>query len=84
VIVLGGLLALWGALVLWFARPLHEGWRDMLRSMRGAGVRNDLPGTAFMASERGYLWMRRAGTAALLVGLAVSAVGAVVRLVESM
>ncbi len=76
-IVLGGLLAVWGGLVLYFARPLHEGWRGMLRSMRGAGVKNTIPFTEFMASERGLVLMRRAGGIVLVVGLVLSAVGAI-------
>ena len=83
-IVIGALLAAWGAVVLWFARPLHTGWRDLLRSVRGAGVRNAIPGSALVAPERGEVWMRRAGTAGLVLGLALSALGAILRAVESM
>ena len=83
-IVVGALLAAWGAIVLHFARPLHTGWRDMLRSVRGAGVQNTTPGTELMASERGLVWTRRAGAAVLVVGLVLSAVGAVILAAESM
>jgi hypothetical protein len=76
-IVLGGLLALWGALVLYFAPRLHAGWRDMLRGMRASGVRNTLPLTDWIASGRGLVGMRRAGAVALVAGLALSAAGAI-------
>jgi hypothetical protein len=77
VIILGGLLAVWGALVLFFARPLHAGWRDMLRGMRASGVRNTIPLTEWMASDRGLAGMRRAGAVVLVAGLVVSAYGAI-------
>ncbi len=75
-IVVGGLLALWGALVLYFAPRLHQGWRDLLRGMRASGVQNTIPLTEWMASERGLVGMRRAGSVALVAGLALSAAGA--------
>ena len=83
-ILLGGLLAVWGALVLFFAPRLHTGWRDMTRSMRASGVKNTIPLTDFMASERGFLWMRRAGLVVLVVGLVMSAIGAMRIAAESM
>lgn len=76
-IILGALLAASGGSVLLFARPLHEAWRDMLRSMRASGVQNTIPGTDFLASARGLLWMRRVGAAAFAVGLAMLVIGAI-------
>jgi hypothetical protein len=83
-IVVGGLLAAWGTIVLWFARPLHAGWRDLLQSMRSAGVPSTIRGTELMASARGLVWMRRAGFAGLVAGLTLSAIGAIRIAVESM
>jgi hypothetical protein len=77
VILLGALLAVWGALVLHFAPRLHAGWRDMLRGMRASGVKNTIPFTDWMASDRGLVGMRRAGVAVLVAGLAMSAYGAI-------
>jgi hypothetical protein len=77
VILLGTLLAVSGALVLHFSRPLHEGWRDMLRGMRASGIQNTIPLTEWMASTRGFLWLRRIGAAVLVAGLVMSAVGAI-------
>ncbi len=81
--IAGALLAAWGALVLWYARPVHAGWREALRAARGAPARPG-PGGALAAPERGALWIRRAGLAGLVVGLALSAIGAIVAAVESM
>ena len=76
-IILGGLLAVWGALVLYFAPRLHAGWRDMLRGMRTSGVKNTIPLTEWMASDRGLVGMRRAGAVVLVAGLVLSAAGAI-------
>lgn len=78
-IIFGALLTLWGGVVLALARPLHAGWRDMVRSMRRAGVRDSIFGTEWMASDRGLRGMRIAGGAALAVGLALLAAGGLLR-----
>lgn len=78
-ILLGALVALWGALVLGLAPLLHTRWKGMLADMRRAGVRNDLPGTTFFASEAGLRWMRIAGAVALAAGLAAIVAGLVGR-----
>ncbi len=83
-IAAGALLAAWGALVLWFARPLHAGWRDALRSVRGADVRAAVGRAERAAPERGVVWMRRAALAGVVVGLAISGIGAIVAWVEAM
>lgn len=83
-ILIGGLLALWGGLVLYFAPRLHAGWREMLRGMRASGVRNTIPFTEWMASDRGLAGMRRAGRAVLVVGLGLSALGALRLAAEAM
>ncbi len=83
-IIVGGLLAAWGAIVLWFARPLHAGWRETLRSMRPAGPQDAAPGTHLATFSRGIVWMRRAGLAGLVAGLVLSAAGAILLAVESM
>jgi hypothetical protein len=75
VILLGALIALWGALVLGFAKTLHVRWRGMLSDMRRAGVRNDIPGTSFFASAEGLRNMRIAGAVALAIGAAMVAAG---------
>jgi hypothetical protein len=75
VIILGGLLTLWGALVLGFAPMLHTRWKGMLAQMGRAGVRNDLPGIAFFASTEGLRKMRIAGGVALAVGAAMILAG---------
>jgi hypothetical protein len=75
VILLGALVALWGALVFGFAKTLHVRWRGMLADMRRAGVRNDIPGTAFFASPEGLRRMRIAGALALAVGVGMIAAG---------
>lgn len=74
-ILLGGLVALWGALVLGFAPMLHRRWKGMLADMRRAGVQNDLWGTSFFASTDGLRKMRIAGGVALAVGLAMVVAG---------
>jgi hypothetical protein len=74
-IIVGALVAMWGGLVLGFARPLHASWKGMLVQMRRDGVANDIPGTKFLASEKGLRSMRLAGGAALAVGLALLVAG---------
>jgi hypothetical protein len=75
VILLGALVALWGALVFGFAPMLHTRWKGMLAEMNRAGVKNDLPGIAFFASKDGLRKMRVAGVSALIVGLGMVALG---------
>jgi hypothetical protein len=77
VIILGALLAVWGAIVLAFARPLHSGWKEMLRGMRRAGVRDSVWGTEWIASAAGLRGMRIAGGVVLAAGLALLAAGGV-------
>ncbi len=81
-IAIGALLAAWGALVLWFARPANAGWREALRSARAA--RDAIPGPGLLAPARGVVWTRRAGLAGLVVGLVLSALGAILAAVEAM
>jgi hypothetical protein len=73
VTLLGGLVVLWGALVLGFAKTLHVRWKGMLADMRRAGVQNDIPGTKFFASPEGLRRMRIAGGGAIAIGLAMIA-----------
>ena len=75
VIILGGLLAVWGALVLGLAGPLHTNWKKMLGDMRRSGVRNTLPLTDFFASAEGLRRMRIGGGAALALGLGLVVAG---------
>jgi hypothetical protein len=75
VTILGGLVALWGALVLAFARPLHVRWKGMLAEIRRAGIDDTIPLTRFFASEGGLRWMRIVGGAALAVGVAMVGAG---------
>jgi hypothetical protein len=84
VIVVGSVLAAWGAIVLWFARPVDAGWRGLLDSLRPGAGQEARPGTPIAAFTRGMVWMRRAGLAGLVVGLVVSAIGAVLFAVESL
>ncbi len=79
-IVVGGLLAVWGALVLWFARPLPAD--RVLRSVRPGTAPEATPAAA--AGERVARWVRRAGLAGLVAGLVLSALGAIRIAVESM
>lgn len=76
-ILLGALVAVWGALVFGFAPMLHGRWKGMLADMRRAGVRNDLWGISFFASTDGLRKMRLAGALALLAGLVMIAWGLV-------
>jgi hypothetical protein len=77
VIILGALVAVWGGLVFAFAKPMHAGWKGMLRDMRRDGVKNDIPMTRFFASEDGLRKMRLAGGVGLGVGLTMIALGLV-------
>ncbi len=74
-IVLGGLLVVWGIVVLLVARPLHDNWREMNASMKRAGVPGSVWFTEWVASVAGLRHMRIAGAAVLAVGLALLAVG---------
>ncbi len=74
-ILLGALVALWGALVFGFAPMLHTRWRSMLGEMRRAGVQNDLPGIKFFASTEGLRTMRIAGAVAVAVGVGMVVAG---------
>lgn len=76
-ILLGGLLVLWGAVVLGLAPMLHGRWKGMLADLRRAGIKNDLPATRFFASEQGLRWTRLAGGVALAVGIALIVAGLV-------
>lgn len=74
-ILLGALVAVWGALVLAFAPLLHTRWKGMLAQMRRHGVENDLPGIAFFASTDGLRKMRIAGGVALAIGAGMIVAG---------
>jgi hypothetical protein len=76
VILLGALIAAWGALVLGLARPMHVRWKGMLAEMRRSGVEGTIPLTRWFASEGGLRGMRVAGLAALAVGAAMLLAGA--------
>ena len=67
-ILLGALIAVWGALVLGFAKPLHVRWKGMLVEIERAGIDDSIPFTHFFASTDGLRWMRIAGVVALAVG----------------
>jgi hypothetical protein len=73
--LLGALVAVWGALVLGLAKPLHVRWKGMLSEIRRAGIEDSIPLTRFFASESGLRWLRVIGGAALAVGLAMVAAG---------
>jgi hypothetical protein len=73
--LLGALVAVWGALVLGLAKTMHVRWKGMLGEMRRSGVVDTLPLTRWFASEGGLRGMRVAGAAALFVGLAMIAAG---------
>lgn len=70
-IPIGVMLLVTGAAFLGFARPMHEGWRDMNRRMGASGVRGRLPLTEFFASRRGFAVLRGAGIAGIAVGAAL-------------
>ncbi len=74
-IILGGLLVAWGIAVLLVARPLHDNWREMIASMRRAGMPDSVWFTEWVASHAGLRHMRLAGAAVLAVGVALLAVG---------
>jgi hypothetical protein len=76
VILLGALVAVWGALVLGLAKTMHVRWKGMLAEMRRSGVADTIPLTRWFASEGGLRGMRVAGGVALAVGLAMVAAGA--------
>jgi hypothetical protein len=76
-IIIGALVAVWGAIVLGFAPSLHASWKGMLADMRRDGVRNTIPGTRFLASAEGLRVMRIAGGAALAIGVAMVVAGLV-------
>ncbi len=76
-ILLGALIALWGALVLGFAKPLHVRWKGMLAEIRRAGIDDKIALTRFFASTEGLRWMRIVGGAVLAVGIAMIVAGIV-------
>jgi hypothetical protein len=75
VTILGGLLAVWGAVVLAIAPMLHRNWKGMLAGMRRSGIQDTIWGTEFFASTQGLRRMRIAGALALVVGLVLVAIG---------
>jgi hypothetical protein len=75
--ILGAMLVVWGAIVLYFAEPLHTHWKQMNRSLRRDGYGTPFFGTEWLASGSGLRWMRRAGGGALAVGAALLVAGAV-------
>ncbi len=76
-IILGALIALWGALVLGFAKTLHVRWKGMVADIRRAGIDDHIPMTRWFASPEGLRGMRIAGGLALAVGLGMLVVGLV-------
>jgi hypothetical protein len=76
VILLGALIAAWGALVLGLAKTMHVRWKGMLAEMRRSGVEDTIPLTRWFASEGGLRGMRAAGIAALALGAAMLIAGA--------
>ena len=74
-ILLGVLVAAWGALVLGFAKTLHVRWKGMLAEIRRAGIDDTIPLTRFFASESGLRTMRVVGVAVLAIGLAMVIAG---------
>lgn len=74
-IILGALLALWGVLVLLFAKMLHVRWKGMLVEIRRAGIDDSIPLTRWFASPEGLRGMRIAGGVALAVGLGMLVTG---------
>lgn len=76
-IILGALIAVWGALVLGFARTLHVRWKGMVADIRRAGIDDSIPLTRWFASPEGLRGMRIAGGLALAIGLGLLATGLV-------
>lgn len=74
-ILLGALVAVWGALVLGFAKTMHVRWKGMLAQMRRDGFTNMIPLTNYFASAEGLKGMRVAGAVALVLGLALVVAG---------
>jgi hypothetical protein len=77
VILFGVMIAIWGGLVLGFAKTMHVRWKGMLSEMRRAGIGDTLALTRWFASPEGLRGMRIAGAAALVAGLGMIAVGLV-------
>ena len=74
-ILLGALVALWGALVLGLAGTMHGRWKGMLAEIRRSGIDDTIPLTRWFASPAGLRGMRIAGALALAVGLGMIAAG---------
>ncbi len=74
-ILLGALLAVWGALVLGFAKTLHVRWKGMIAEIRRAGIDEHIPMTRWFASPEGLRGMRIAGGVALAAGLGMVVAG---------
>jgi hypothetical protein len=75
--LLGALVAVWGALVLGFAKTLHVRWKGMLAEIRRAGIDDTIPLTRFFASESGLRWMRIVGGVVLAAGVGMVVAGLV-------
>jgi hypothetical protein len=75
VILLGALVAAWGALVLGLAPVLHVRWKGMLGEIRQAGIDDTIPLTRWFASPGGLRGMRIAGGVALAAGLGMVLAG---------
>ncbi len=76
-ILLGALVAVWGALVLGFAKTMHVRWKGMLAQMRRDAFTNMIPLTSWFASPEGLRGMRLGGAVALAIGLALVVAGLV-------
>ena len=74
-ILLGALVAVWGALVLGLAKTMHVRWKGMLAQMRRDGFTNMIPLTTYFASPEGLRGMRVGGAVALAIGLALVVAG---------
>ena len=73
--LLGALVAIWGALVLALARPLHVRWKGMLAEIRQSGIDDTIPLTRFFASESGLRTLRIVGGVVLAIGIAMVVAG---------
>ena len=74
-ILLGALVAVWGALVLGFAKTMHVRWKGMLAQMRRDAFTNMIPLTSWFASPEGLRGMRLGGAVALAIGIALVVAG---------
>ncbi len=74
-LVLGGMLLVWGIAFLLLARPLHDNWREMIRRLRGAGYARPPFGTRFIASPSGLRALRITGGCGVIAGAVLLLLG---------